>query len=360
MNDLRDRIAGCLLGGAIGDALGAGIEFDSITEIRRAHGGDGVTDYVEAYGRRGAITDDTQMTLFTVEGIIRASVRARAKEGMCHAPGVVRHAYLRWYHTQGHRWPDHDFTGGPDGWLIAVDDLHHRRAPGNTCLRAMAQGGTGEPDEPINSSKGCGGVMRAAPAGFLDWDAPQRFRLGCDIAALTHGHPSGYLPAGVLAATIGGLLDGEPLDRSLDAAERILETWRAHDETLAAVRAGRRVAAAGPPTPETLEQLGGGWTGEEALAIAIACAGSATSFPDAVLRAVNHSGDSDSTGSITGNLLGATLGTGALPTSWLAELELRDVIDTLADDATLELHGDAPEDEHGEVTSEWWNRYPGW
>ena len=68
------------------------------------------------------------------------------------------------------------------------------------------------------------------------------------------------------------------------------------------------MAAAGPPTPETLEQLGGGWTGEEALAIDIACAGWATSFPDAVLRAVNHPGDSNSTGSITGNLLGATLG----------------------------------------------------
>ena len=172
VNDIRDRIAGCLLGGAIGDALGAGIEFDSITEIRRAHGPTGVTDYVEAYGRRGAITDDTQMTLFTVEGIIRASVRARAK-GICNPANVVRHAYLRWYHTQGHRWPDDEFAGGPDGWLITVEDLHHGRAPGNTCLSAMAQGGTGEPDEPINTSKGCGGVMRAAPAGFVNWDAPR-------------------------------------------------------------------------------------------------------------------------------------------------------------------------------------------
>ena len=98
--DIGDRIAGCLLGGAIGDALGAAIEFDSIDEIRRSHGPDGVTDYVEAYGRRGAITDDTQMTLFTTEGIIRASVRYRSR-GICHPPSVVRHAYIRWYATQG-------------------------------------------------------------------------------------------------------------------------------------------------------------------------------------------------------------------------------------------------------------------
>lgn len=91
MTGVADRIAGCLLGGALGDALGAAIEFDSIEVIRRRHGVHGVQGLVPAYGRRGAITDDTQMTLFTVEGIIRASVRFRSK-GICHAPTVVRHA----------------------------------------------------------------------------------------------------------------------------------------------------------------------------------------------------------------------------------------------------------------------------
>ena len=278
--DVGDRVAACLLGGAIGDALGAGIEFSSIEEITRVHGPDGVTDYVEAYGRRGAITDDTQMTLFTTEGIIRASVRYRSR-GICHPPSVVRHAYIRWFLSQGERWNDDDFTaaGGADGWLIDVEGLHRRRAPGNTCLGAMAKGGDGTIDRPINDSKGCGGVMRAAPAGFVAADA--RFGLGCEIAALTHGHPSGYLPAGFLAATVGALLDGDSLGAALDTAERQLVGWRDHDETLAAVRAGRRLGESGHPiSPEDLEQLGGGWTGEEALAISIACAVSADSFHD--------------------------------------------------------------------------------
>jgi ADP-ribosylglycohydrolase len=65
---LRDRYRGCLLGGAVGDALGAGIEFWSLADIRAQHGPGGLTGYVPCYGRPNAITDDTQMTLFTAEG----------------------------------------------------------------------------------------------------------------------------------------------------------------------------------------------------------------------------------------------------------------------------------------------------
>ncbi len=70
MITMRDRYRGCLLGGAVGDALGAGIEFSSLVEIRREYGPAGVTGYVPCYGRSCAITDDTQMTLFTAEGLL--------------------------------------------------------------------------------------------------------------------------------------------------------------------------------------------------------------------------------------------------------------------------------------------------
>ncbi len=303
------------------------------------------------------------MTLFTTEGIIRASVRARTK-GICHPPTVVRHAYLRWLHTQGDPWAavrTIDLGDDrPDGWLVAVPGLHSRRAPGNTCLSALRRGGDGTTDQPINDSKGCGVVMRAAPAGFPAGPAEKRFELGCQVAALTHGHPSGYLSAGYLAAAVGALVDGDSLTAALDAATVALIAWPKHAETLAAVQAGRRLGARGLPAPAALERLGGGWVGEEALAIALACAVGASAFHDGVLAAVNHSGDSDSTGSIVGNLLGALGGTASLPAEWLADLELRDVIEDLAADAALELRGDAPHDERGEATDGWFLRYPGW
>src|SRR5262245_151511 len=141
-DELRSRIAGCLLGGAIGDALGAPIEFASLRAIREQFGHDGLRDYARAYGRLGAVTDDTQMTLFTCEGIIRAYVRG-SDRGICHPPSVVHHAYLRWLATQGLKvkasivgTTNEDW---PDGWLITNQELWSRRAPGNTCLAALSE-----------------------------------------------------------------------------------------------------------------------------------------------------------------------------------------------------------------------------
>jgi ADP-ribosylglycohydrolase len=351
-----DVATGCLLGGAVGDALGAGIEFDSWSKIRGDHGPTGVDGYVRAYGRRGAITDDTQMTMFTAEGLIRASVRQREK-GISHPPSIVRHAYLRWLWTQGDGEPlRREFAEPePDGWLCTLAELRARRAPGNTCLSALERGGDGSTTTAINGSKGCGGVMRAAPVGFVPTSPEERFELGCDVAALTHGEPSAYLPAGYLAAAVGAIVDGQDLHHALDAADDLLRAWDGHAETAEVVDAARRLGHDHLPEPQELESLGGGWTGHEALAIALACVESTPSFEAGVLAAVNHSGDSDSTGSIAGNLLGALDGVVAIPIRWLDELELREEIEQLAGDLVFELH-----ERTGAVTEEWWSRYPGW
>ena len=70
---LTSRCRGCLLGGAVGDALGAPVEFMRHSQIVARFGPGGVRDFAPAYGRTGAITDDTQMSLFTAEGLLRAS-----------------------------------------------------------------------------------------------------------------------------------------------------------------------------------------------------------------------------------------------------------------------------------------------
>lgn len=356
--DYRSRVRGCLLGGAIGDALGAGVEFDSLSQIRGAYGPRGVTGYVLAYGRRGAITDDTQMTLFTAEGLIRASVRQRSR-GIAHPPSAVRLAYLRWLHTQGEDWKQESPL---DGWLVRETALHAQRAPGNTCLAALRAGGNGTRDEPLNHSKGCGGVMRAAPAGLIPSLTPEEaFALGADCAAITHGHPSGYLSAGALAAAVRLLLDGEPLDRAVSGAAELLRAHPDHEETSAALARAAALAAAGAPSPENVESLGEGKVGEEALAIAVYCGLAAPDLRAALLLAVNHSGDSDSTGAICGNLVGALHGEEALPQEWLEPLELRATIERLADDFVTEMT-DPPTSPggSGEPPEEWWQRYPGW
>ena len=97
---ISERYRGTLLGGAVGDALGAPVEFMRRSEIVAQFGDGGIADYAPAYGRLGAITDDTQMTLFTAEGALRAYVRWSLR-GLCHPPSVIHYAYLRWLHTQG-------------------------------------------------------------------------------------------------------------------------------------------------------------------------------------------------------------------------------------------------------------------
>jgi ADP-ribosylglycohydrolase len=184
-----------------------------------------------------------------------------------------------------------------------------------------------------NNSRGCGGVMRVAPAGLLlagmiaDEDRLTResFTLGSELAALTHGHPGGCLPAGVLAALVALLVREVPLPDALGRARQVLVTHPGHEETLVAISAAERLASQGPAHHDALVQLGGGWVGEEALAMSLYCALAAADFETAIILAVNHSGDSDSTGAITGNLLGAALGMAPLPTRWLEPLELAGV-----------------------------------
>ena len=348
-----EHITGCLLGGAVGDALGAPVEFHSIHLIRSKYGSAGVTDYDFAYGRRGAITDDTQMTLFTAEGLLRAIARRRHK-GVCHTAAMLHHAYLRWFRTQGGRSRSPFPQDKTDGWLIGVEGLHSSRAPGNTCLSSLRGEEMGEMQRPLNNSKGCGGVMRVAPVGLIAEDEEKAFTLGCEAAAITHGHPSGYYSAGCFAAIIYHLLSGRSLPEAIELALRILERPEndEHEECAEAVHRAVALWRVGGlnPSAEVIERLGGGWIGEEALAISLYCALVAQDdFARGVLLAVNHSGDSDSTGSVTGNLLGLMNGVEAIPEKWLAELELRAEIEAVAGDLFKQF----------EDTDAWRHRYPG-
>jgi ADP-ribosylglycohydrolase len=339
------RVRGCLLGGAIGDALGAPVEFDSIGAIRRTHGPAGVTDLVpDHHGRVGLITDDTQMTLFTVEGLIRAGVRGRER-GFAGEVAVVRHAYLRWLDTQRHDSPPPADGLVRTGWLREQEWLYARRAPGNACLSGLAAvpGPPAAPGRagPVNpGSKGCGTVMRSAPFGLVAAEPRAAFRLAAECAQITHGHPTGYLAAGAFAAIVYHLVRGASLERAVRDSVDLLGDHPGHEETTHAVEAALGLAAKGGPSVEAVEALGGAWIAEEALAIAVYCAlVFEHDVEQALLLAVNHSGDSDSTGAMCGNLLGARYGEAALPQRWTALLEGRGTITDLADDLVTHLAG---------------------
>lgn len=323
----KERYSGCLLGGAVGDALGAPIEFLSRSDILAEHGPAGLIDFVPAYGRVGAITDDTQMTLFTAEGLLLAAKDDLNRAGLKKS---VHAAYQRWLYTQDQATPPLAGHQLDQGRLIRRPGLYSQRGPGNACLTSLMSGQT----QP--RSKGCGTVMRVAPVGLFcagRRSFREAFELGMDSGSLTHGHPTAQLAAGALAVMIMALANGEDMLDALDRAALELAGQADRAETAASLELARALAANKSVRPEqAITRLGQGWVAEEALAIGLYCALVAPDLRQGLIMAVNHDGDSDSTGSIAGQLLGARLGQAAIPTEWLARLELRDVIEEMAND----------------------------
>lgn len=329
-----DRVRGCLIGGAIGDALGYAVEFDQWQSIRHRYGEGGIQS-LECDPRTGTavISDDTQMTLFTANGLLLSEARGqRSTEGWIYA------AYLDWLRTQCPNTSSERLC-----WLIGVPALNVWRAPGNTCLGALESGMMGSVDEPVNSSKGCGGIMRVAPVAAYgaakNWDEEKTVRLGAEAAAITHGHPLGWMSAAAMVDIVYRELHGEPprqaVEESIGALRRIYGADDPWTERL--TKGMERALALTEDVDESdlkcLNQLGEGWVGDEALFVAIYCAVKyADDFDSAVTVSVNHSGDSDSTGAVTGNILGAHWGFEAISSRWKEKLELRDVILQIADD----------------------------
>jgi ADP-ribosylglycohydrolase/protein-tyrosine phosphatase len=314
-DERRSRELACLLGGAIGDALGYRVEFQRWAEIKRAYGSAGI-ELAQAGGEL-VVSDDTQMTLFTLEGMTRAS-------GLDEITGEINEAYLDWYGTQRRV----SGARAVRGRLAGRAELCRSRAPGGTCLAALREGGHGSVTQAINGSKGCGGVMRTAPLGFLD-DAVSDgdvFRLGAEAAALTHGHPEGFLPAGAMAVLVRDAFNDLAWEASVEKVLELTRAWPKSEGTAAAIEAAGSAAAGGAASREKVRALGEGWVGEEALAIGLYSALTAGNFAECVELAANHDGDSDSTASIAGQLYGAKHGLGSLPAEAVYRLDVLEAL----------------------------------
>lgn len=325
MNRL-DRYRGCLVGGGAGDALGYAVEFASEASILAAYGRKGITEYALHHGT-AQISDDTQMTLFTAAGLLIPDGDRIQNVWEC---------YREWYVTQFHAF---GAAGQNVSGLMDVEALWSPRAPGRTCLAAISGGSPGSPSHPINHSKGCGGVMRAAPAGLISPDDPMNAAvLGAEVAALTHSHDLGWLPGAMLGHMIAELVSVEqlPIEEAARNAIFALTYEYTHAPDLRAFcdLMEKAIALAHTDTPEldAIHALGEGWVGDEAMAIALYCAVRfENDFAAGIIAAVNHKGDSDSTGAIAGNLLGAKLGYEAIPEKYKEQLELRELLLDMAD-----------------------------
>lgn len=332
---MEDKIKGSLLAGALGDALGYKIEFYNWFKIQLLYGEHGIQE-LPLTGNKAIFSDDTQMTLFTCEGMIHAL------ENNDNLVTSLHDSYLNWLTSQGIRNERYSFAKHRNcqvetkvkSKLLSVPELRIQRAPGNTCISSLCSGRIGTIENYINDSKGCGGVMRVAPIGFTD-KFGNPLVAGAKAAAITHGNPGGFIPAGMLSDIIYKIHSTKKNLRTIieDAFQDTLKAWNTAyiKDFQILIEDAFDMADNNPNETPAIHYLGEGWVGDEALAIAIyAVLRHPDDIKKALICAVNHRGDSDSTGSIAGNILGAYLGYDALPKDWLEKLELKDVISNTA------------------------------
>ena len=393
-------VRGSLIGGAAGDALGYAVEFDRYNEIISKYGQPGITKY-ELVDGVAEISDDTQMTLFTANGMLMGLTRGYMR-GIGGVPEFyVEYAYQDWYNTQMNTYEttmeeDDQFCTRRHTWLSALPQLYSRRAPGNTCLTAISEMLNGE--TPKNNSKGCGGVMRVAPYGLfcachdVRYDIEEIDVAGGEIARLTHKHPLGWIPAIVLTHILYRIVkDGDFEGQTKAAAAKHFAdivneaidqlpsfmvmhpvsemTWK-KEQSIGEVFHNdverqrelieRALFLAGNDLTdiENITRLGEGWVGEETLAIAVyAVARHIDSFEDTLIAAVNHDGDSDSTGAVAGDIIGAIIGYDAIPAKFKEHLELHDVILAIADDLHQGCIISEMEERSTPEKRQWYDRY---
>lgn len=344
---LIDKARGCLIGGAAGDALGYAVEFNDLTNIQNKYGHEGIRNYeLDAKGV-ARFSDDTQMTLFTAEGLLSAY----ASEQDPSPENIQKHmqeAYLAWFETQtAFQLPL------SSSWLTHVRDLWARRAPGNTCLSALSDLKNGK--QANNDSKGCGAVMRIAPIGIFYATNSEQFikhnsqctidlcaKVAADTARITHRNDMSTLASVFVALVIFECMRTHVIDRltfrsiiatALNKTLSALPERAKSDKFVAIIQKALDLAGSTLSDYEAIPKLGEGWVAEETVAIALFCVmRHIRDFEGCLVAAVNHDGDSDSTGAVAGNIIGTILGYTGIPEKFRKDLELHDLILSVADD----------------------------
>lgn len=362
--DKKDKFRGCLIGGAVGDALGYAVEFHSESNIFELYGKSGISEYALNNGV-AVVSDDTQMSMFTATALLDGITRGRLRGIMGKFEDYIALEYGGWYLTQTVPFPvDKTENYAKYSWIMNDTRLFKRRAPGNTCLSALASGRFGTLENPINDSKGCGGVMRVAPIGlyFANGNYSQMPQtdidlIGAKAAAITHGHELGCIPAAALVHIVNLLAKNEDisvLDAVADSVvvmRKIFEGSKHLKDFHQLMEKAGTLARTSDNDLDAIHELGEGWVAEETLAIAAYCAIKyQDDFEKAVCAAVNHGGDSDSTGAVCGNILGAYLGLSNIPQKYKDNLEFSDTLTVLADD----LLDDCEMTEYGDYRDEVW------
>lgn len=310
LRPVQSAMLGCVLGAAIGDAMGHPTEFLSLGGIRERWGGQGVTGFELWWDRGGKrfapYTDDTQMA----EAVLASLLDSRAAdEDLDAAMRRMAKAFVTW-------------SQQPQGG---------HRAPGNACLSGCRALAAGTPWSIAGGAAagGCGSVMRAYPFGLIfrhDLERAERWAVA--HSKLTHRDPIALAASAAMAIGVArALRDEEPVTI---ASEMIAAAARYSPRTAGMMAQALDEALDGTDPDVTLDRLRG-WAAHEAIAAAVFLFVRFADDPrGAILQGANSSGDSDSLATLAGALVGARCGLEALPADWVRDVERSEELRALA------------------------------
>ena len=354
------RVTGAYVGFALGEALGAAVDRMRLDEIHTKFGPEGVTDLAVAFDQPGRIGSLTQRLLFYTEAVIRSPHREQP-ESEAQFPDVVRRALQRWLRTQGAPMDE------LDGWLVLVPDLHARRSADDAELNAyhrmVTQAANAVP------MTGPAALIPALPAALTLGGPGSGFSGGIrqavrDLVGVTHTDETDLAAATYLAWIFEPALTSEAfsypvwnLSREVLTPDNTFQTgpeWAAISAMVA--ESVPFFGKHGLPDLRMPELIGDGKGTLSVLGRAFAALSGFENYPEqALLRAVNHGGNSALTGAIAGALLGARTGVPGLPQKWVDQLELRYLVENVASDAFWHF------DRHSALSAlgdQWIERYP--
>ncbi len=338
MSPRRSSYRGCLLGLAVGDAMGYTVDSRSWQEIREDYGPNGLMGYdlVNGYAE---VTSYTQMAAFAANGLLLGVTVGQVSGQMAPFVSYVNLSLREWAAAQrvGPR-PGRSFC-----WLSHCQSLCRRSCMDTWMLDTLSREARGTLETPVNNFAAPEALSAAVGVGlFYDRDRmsqPEIDRLGAEAVALVHGGPGAFLTGAVIAHLISRTLreTKAPLRKLfIDAVEAVEQQFGSQYSQVYEIKTQVRQAMIYAQSPgitgqAAMEQLKCE-TAPQVLAGAVYACLAAQDFDGAMVLSVNHSGRSAAVGALTGAILGARMGEKALPGFYLECLEPADVLREVADD----------------------------
>lgn len=333
MEQREAAVKGCLLGMAVGDAMGYPVDKKSWSEICEDYGPNGLLGYDLANGT-AEITSYTQIAAFVGNSLLMGVVRGDPEK------------YVKYLALGMREWARGQQVRGESEktfcWLSQMPEMRRRMCMDTRMLDALSRETLGTPESPVLRSTSPCALTAAVAAGLLydpeRMDLKQVGRLGAEAVAFTHGDPETFLSGAVLAYTITGLLQRPERtmpQQFLTAAEIVQaqfgESYPQTQKITALLQKAVELSKDADISPLVAMSLLECTTAAECLAgAAYASIIHSGNFDEGMIAAVNHSGRSAAVGALTGAFLGAKLGYETLPEFYLESLEQAGILEELA------------------------------